>query len=382
MLLDGAIGQYIDNNGKTRMINYKVGSDLISLMISPIHPLSLKEDKTIHTISIQKALKFIKDKGLLVTQQDVSMTKEVDTPLARGLWVETKDEKVGIYYGYIPIIPIKPVSGVDVSDKLDPLRTHYTISSTTPSTLDDFRRNRKMAEVLKQYVLYTYANDPENFDETYFVVDKKHVYDIDRLNKKLFMEDNDIIYRTVKGIPRIIVPSDETRDRLMSFLKVSLLNDEPGVMEMKNHSVIENYYQTISDFRTTGDQLVFVNKNGLIRWKHEGGRLDKNLTISPIPLPTSVEPYYYRNPSIQKNALMIIQNVQDGSFERSGVVATKWAKDKVNIGHKASIEDYDDKINYTTYSITNVESTSDKTGALNIPIFEYETGEYAAILFI
>src|SRR5271170_6219322 len=93
-MFEGAIGQYIDNHGKTRMLIYPNG---ISLMTSPIPPLALKRVTTeaIKPVSIETTLTFAEKKGLQIVSQDGNKSGGI-----QGVWVEPRQENPGIYYGY------------------------------------------------------------------------------------------------------------------------------------------------------------------------------------------------------------------------------------------------------------------------------------------
>jgi hypothetical protein len=374
-LLKGAVSQYVDSSGKTRMITFNHNGEMLSLMTSPLPPIpNLKTDKTIRLVPLIKALNFIKEKGFQITEQDGSEAG------IRGVWLETKEQTNGIYYAYIPVKFNKPpIKDVPFNTKSAPLRVN------TQSELMEFRRNRKIAEILKQYVLYTYAHYPDDFGENYFVIIQNHHYDIEKLNKRMFIDGNDIMYEN----GYLIVPSEIVRDKLLAYLKVSLLNDKQGVMNLKNKTIVENYYSTVSDFRNIPDQLVFVNRNGLLRWKKEQDRNQysdygstNDYEISSMLLPTSSEPYFYKNLHIRKDLLMLVQNVHNGEWEAAVMVALKWKQNHINIGYKPTNDDDIDisTIPYILYTEMGELEKDDKTPS-PVHIIQYDDGTYAALLF-
>lgn len=366
LLFDDALLQYIDNHGKTRMLIYELDGERISLVTSPVPPLDLPETKDVVETSIETALKFIKQKGLKITFQDGNRQQGI-----QGIWVETSEENPSIYFGYIPThIGKKSLKNVEFTGKNDPIRTDAS------SDLTRFRSGRKIAEFLKQYTLFTYANDPENFGEDSFIVVEDHHYDIASLNKRLIL-DNPVMYENGK----LIVPSEETIKRLISFLKVSLINDTPGVLSMKTSSTIENFYQSISDFRSTENQLVFMGKNGLMRWRHEQFKMNHNTLVSHSANSDVSEPYFYRNPKIRRDQLMIVQNVVDGSLNNALAVGWKWLKDRVNIGYRPDIPNMVDDISYAVYDeMGEIEKIKRVTKEM-ISLILYENDTYAALLF-
>lgn len=366
LLFGGAVSQYVDNNGKTRMILYNFKGDDICLITSPIPPLDLPESKDIIETSLASALGFIKQKNLKITFQDGNQNQGI-----QGLWVETSEENPSIYFGYIPIGNSKAIAKVEFTGRNDPIRTDSVSDLTT------FRRNRKVAEFLKQYTLFSYANDPENFGEDSFVVIPDYAYDIESLNKRLIL-DNDVMYQNGK----LIVPSEETAKRLLSYLKVSLINDTPGVMAMKDTSTIENFYQTIADFRSSENQLVFTNKNGLMRWRHEHSRMEHNTRVAHFANSGAVEPFFYRNPKIRKDQIMIVQNVVDGTLNNALAAGWKWLKDRSNrTGYRPVVPDNIDEVSYVIYGDTGELEKVKRETKETVSVLRYDDDTYAALLF-
>lgn len=382
-IFDDATGQYIDTYGKTRMIVYR---DQTALMTSPIPPLALKRIslEPIPLTTIENALKFVERKGLQIVSQDGTPKDGI-----QGIWIEPKQENPGIYYGYIPLKKTRFIKDVPEAQRSDPLRTDIS------SELDEYRRSRKIAEVLKQYTLYTYARSehPESFDEDDFVVNDKHVYNLDLLEKK-FIKDTPVIYW--KG--KIIVPNEQTRDHLLSYLEAMVANDKDGVMAMKDSQAIEGYYQNLSDFRSSVDQLVFTSKNAVMRWRNsrilEEGKTRSE--VMDVEDQDTLEPYYYRNPKIKREHLMIVQNVIDFSEkstkgdsdlelsrDRAISVAYRWLKDNTNAMADAPILDNVANISYVIYSREqgfNETRVQRKTKEY-VSLIKYANGRYGALLF-
>ena len=369
-LFRDAVGQYIDGNGKTRMLQYTFQGTSLSLMTSPIPPLDLPTDTKIYTVGLKRALDFIKEKNFQITYQDGNKTDGI-----QGIWIETREENPGIYYGYVPIQISKYVKDVPFAEptKNDPLRTDDV------SDLANMRFLRRTATFLKQYVLYSYALNPDEFGEDSFVVIPGHKYDIDSLNKRVFKTGNSVMYSGDK----LVVTSEKIRDHLLNYLKVQLLNDKDGVENMKNIKTVVDYYQSIPDFRPFENQLIFMNKNGLLRWRTEIERSSNQNEVSSRLIPSWIEPYFYRNPRIRKNHLMIVQNVKYGTLERALTVALRWIKDKVNLGYDVEPASDYAEISYVIYSDSGeIEKKKLKTPE-TAAIIRYDgvPHQYAAILF-
>ena len=345
----------------------------VSLMVSPIPPRDIPIDQTllIVTTTLKKALKFIVDKELKITMQDGSSDG------IQGLWVDPKAQGIGIYYGYIPIDISIPLDTnlypfADLT-RTDPIRTE------NKSMLEKVRHTKKIADYLQIYTLYTYSVN-EKLDETDFIIIPDHVYNIDRLKKRLYIEGNKIMYS--KG--KLIVTSEAIQRKLLAYLNVHLHRDKPGLIKLKDAKTTDVHYQGISDFRVAEGQLLFLNKNGLLRWRQEALRLKQNSTVSPIIDSYTVEPYLFRTPKIRSNSLFLIQNVEDGDLKKAITVANKWLNDKINIGWEVNIASDIETISYRVYTITGEESIMKKETteiASILKIFDEKEEKYAAMLF-
>ena len=248
-IFENVESQYIDNNGKTRMLNF---SDGVSLMTSPLPPFNVPtSDKKINKVDIDTALEFIEERKLKIMVQDGDINLGI-----KGLWVESKDRE--IYFGYIPIKQSRPLDDINFNSLAlsNPLRLGKI------SDLKNMQHFRKVADFLRQYTLFEYSNNPENFNKDNFVVIPDYHYDIDSLEGKL-IPGNKVMYKHKK----IIVPSKEVYKRLIMFLKSELLNDTPGVKNFKDRSTIKDYFRTLSDFKKSNNQLTFLNRTNLIEWK-------------------------------------------------------------------------------------------------------------------
>lgn len=375
-LFEDVSKQYIDNNGKSRMLIYeRDGRPFLCLMTSPIPPLDIQEAglSSIYECPIKEALKFIKERGLEITHQDGNPTDGI-----QGLWVKTPESNSGIYSGYIPIKVAPFLKNVEFSEptKNDPLRT----DAEGLSELEKYKKSRRIAQFLKEYTLFLYATDPEKFGPKSFIVVPDHKYNLEKLNKRLYIKDNDVMLKNGK----LIVPSEEVRNKLMDYLKIEIANDEPGVLSLPSRGTIRNYYQSISDFRPVDNQLIFTSVTGIRRWIEEKLNAKNIGTVSQILLPQTKEPYFYRNPNIKRGQLVIIQNVSDGDISRAKTASLRWLKDKVNIGFDVQPKKNIDQHTYSIYSESGQTKkiTKTKNKYESIPVFLYGNGTFAALLFL
>lgn len=386
-LLEGAVGQYIDDNGKTRMISYGSESKGISLMISPIPPLNIPIDGKIRTTTLERAMRFIRDKKLSVTAQDGN---DPDIGAGdgeiQGLWVSPLSDSEGlesIYYGYIPVEITKGLEDVTYRTEDPPLKANLLKGSD----LEIYRRTKKVAIYLKAYVLYTYAKNPKlfgdpessTFGDDAITVVKDHVYDIATLDKKLYQEGNRVMYRSGK----LIASSKKLRSKLLAYLQVSLINDSQGVTEMANTQTIDEYYETISDFRPAENQLIFDSVEGIVAWRKDivGVKSVGDVHTQLLPF-TRIEPYYYRNFLFDTITPAIVQNVKDGDKKIAITIAHRWLDDKVNLGYNVSVAKNIKDISYVEYDPESGAAEDHKHKTVErAKIIKLGDEKYAALFF-
>jgi len=345
-----AISQIIDDSGKSRALTFDYKSVSLTLITPPSPPLDVKITKKIHMVEIGVALAFIKEHLLKIKEQDGN-----DDNGLRGLWLD------GGYY--IPITRSVPINDVPFSSpyKNDPLRTD------NDSDLETYRKNKKIAEYLKQYTLYTYSMKG-SLGKKDFVVIPGHLYDIDSLRKKLTLE-NTVIYADGK----IIVPSKETRDRLLSYLEVEKIHNATALTKIKEKQSLEENYQSIRDFRSSEDQLIFFGKESLMRWRTSSTSVNE---VEVRWLPTVVEPYFFKHPDIKNGALLIVQNTD--TKERAIAVSYEWMVNKVNNLDAEEIED----VSYIIYDVSGRHQRVSGTTKEKAMIVDYGGGWWGAILTV
>lgn len=400
-LFEGAIAQYIDANGKTRLLNYKQSGRTVSLMTSPLPPFDLPSTTIIRNTPIAIASAFIKEKNLEVVRQTLlSPSNDNDsegqgqgeqplpqssqsTPIIKGLWVASKESISPVYYAYIPIQPSTPIPGVEFADENTRNPLQPSERDTNISLLEEFRRNRKTADYLKQYTLYAYSLNPETFGENSFEVIDGYTYDLEAINRRL-SSSNDVMFNR-RG--QLKVPSIEVRDKLLNYLKVQLITDSPTVLDYSLRTNIDDYYQSIYDFRTSNSQLVFINKESLMRWKLETLSQTSRNVVGKKLLPEAIEPYYYRNTNLRRNRLAIIQNVRGGDLKDALEVSKGWINDQLNMGYSVNSSIDPATAHYVEYSEDALNEPpvthgNRKGNELLGSVIKYSNGTYGALLFI
>ena len=386
-LFQNVVSQYIDNTGKTRMLTYENG---LCLMTSPIPPLNKPISQKIKCISPKVALEFMRSKELCITMQD----GDVEDKKIQGLWVEPQHSRnSGISYGYIPLKIEKALKKSDVDEELvcldddspkneyikfSPIFLNDPLRTDDESELKKYRFTRKIAEFLKQYTLFQYSLDPQHFGKESFVVKSKHDYDIFSLNKRL-IKNTPVIYQNGK----IIVPSNKVRDHLINFLRVQLVNNYEEVLSYSDRIIIKNYYRTLNDFRKVPQQFVFIDERSLLMWKYDKEQYSNRNNISSF-VQKGWEPYYYRNYSIERGRLAIIQPVRDGKLERALGVAENWEINRINSGYDYGKLIDSNSVTYTEYSEEGkkkIFKSKDNKSPSDIKVMKTYEGEYSAFLF-
>jgi hypothetical protein len=110
-LFENSKTQYIDMNGKTRIINF----DELSLAVSPLPPLVNKKEvplKNTKITNIEKAIEFIKKYNLKITEQDGD---EINKSI-QGLWIKSTDQPPEFVFGYIPLEQSSSLDNIPFSD--------------------------------------------------------------------------------------------------------------------------------------------------------------------------------------------------------------------------------------------------------------------------
>lgn len=368
-IFGGAIQQYIDDHGKCRLLVYK---EEITIMISPIPPLALP------TISLED-IKLTTFEGVKSFAKKRRMEiKELygDEEEIKGVWLELIEANPGIYSIFIPIKPSPIVKDYPITAQGDPLQT-FT------SELEVYRKNKRIAEILKGYTLYTYSLHPDRFPledeeswENNFEINPKHKY----INiSKRYDSKSKSIYSNDK----IIVTSKNIMRNLISYLGAMIENDPKGLEEMKERTTIDGFYQSASDFRSHSDQIIFSSRDGLMKWRNSKilGE-DKFRNRVSEENQDTLEPYYYRHPQIKKESLMIVQNVVDGKLERAVSASYMWLKDGKNPLSNCEVVENINDVSYTVFSVEDdYKKTYDQRKTKEpVSIIKYKNGKYGALL--
>lgn len=391
MLFDSVISQCIDSNGKTRVLNFKH----LSLLVSPLPVLNVPEVEiskiTFFNIkNIENVLKFIKDTNLKIVE--INGKFDQTKTIIRGLAVVSTDKS--IIFGYIPmktyslkteeisIIFPEELQNIPVGRKSD----KYNIILSGISDLIIMKHNSKIATYLKEISIYECAQNPKKFGRENYIIDEDHVYNIENIEfeNKLEFSRNNIFYRDSK----IIAPDLDTIKRLIMFVKVSYLNDYSLFRRYRHKKIMKGslFYNDVDDFIPEKNQLIFIDSKSIEQWKDK--KLKNVSTVVYRPLSENIEPYYYRNIFIKNGEIMILQNTENGDYLSALAASQVWEKSEINPGYYLKTdsiilpESPSFKVYTAAEGITHESDTKSSEASPLLNIFGYEDGTYAAILFL
>ena len=288
--LRNAISQGIDGNGKVYMLNYtrstsdpsgsseRTGPEgtskrdkLFSLFVSPCAPLPIPIDDTIYKLD---PIKYISKGNAHLA--GIKLKIIGISPDGMGVYVHIKSFEES----YIPLTK-------SISPEYKIIKSSIYIDDrylNENSQLQIMQKNRKIAQYLKEYTLFVYSNNqgtpegsglgetPEGsglseggINESNFTIDPNHHYDYKSLNRQLIL-DTPVMFKHSK----LIVPSEEVRDKLIYYINVQKFNAPEALKDYKNRKLVEGHYEFISDFSQRSEQLIFIGIDDILYWlEHE-----------------------------------------------------------------------------------------------------------------
>jgi len=410
------ISQYIDKKGKVRMIKFKSGE---CLMTPPIYSLYVPEMSAsdIQYVTLDKALKFIEKFEMSIESQTI-----YDNNLV-GLWLKIPP----LSYTYLPIKKTtKSLQDIPITQEtlLPPL-----ILSSHNSLMDDYIYKKHVATYLKEYAIYiasqmidesTKSISNETLEDM-FIILPDHLYDIYRLDKKLY--NNDIMIKNNK----LIVTSKNMKKRLIYYIKYIFSNHYDSFIDKKNKKMIENYYNSIIDFKQSPNTHIFNNYNDIQKWleskqsvvynnyirkeldfssfiekkfppkkRNKNQQLDKfnqivekyNQEKQKMQIQELIEPHFYFIPSIHTSPF-IIQHVYNNptdvenkkmNLKRAISVAYEWYKSRVNKGYNYTV----DSVDVSSYRLYQMDGSFEIIGDSHdtpINILDSPFGYAAMLMF-
>lgn len=383
-ILKDASKQFIDKTGKLRLVEIKWKDNIIHVSVSPQIPKSLPLVKQVIRCDVKDAQDFIQgNEGELVSQHVDSVTGRVF-----GLWCNFLPH---ITYAYIPVEPRAQLANITTTSVIDPIT--YSLEHHKSSKLEEFRRMKKLGEYLKEYTLFLYASvGKDEFNDELFEIVEDHKYEIGEHVKKLsfkssfFTKDN-----------KLIVPNEETKKNLLSYLNVELLNDTAGVLSTR--CVLKPKYESAIDFSHNDDQYVFTSRESLQKWYSEIA-YEKQMgeDLSPYRIPKRsidsqrTHPYYLSLVNLSTylsdkkighdSDVFLVQNPSNPTLENALAICAYWEREgKVPI----DLDGLPPVVNhsYVLVSVYSEQKVKEMFVSRGKPFFilDYENNTYGAILF-
>ena len=331
------ISQFIDSYGKTRRLNIDFKGKKISLIISPIQPLRVKETtkEKIYSIGKNDAMDLIEKLGMKIKSQTIirNMVKEIN-----GI--------IGNVSVSIPLTKTKIIKEFNIPIK------EYGLSYTEnqKSILEQYNINKKLARYLIEYTIWIYSRylngvldiTDENiakFAKKFFKIIPDFEYGY--ISKKFsinspFLQDG-----------KIVVHDKETIKRLIYVLRLNIQRNKHDVLEYYKKTKIKNYYVDLTDFNQHDNQVILFGEESIDKWISENNITYVLFDEVQIGINT---PYFFKN-KLVNNTVYLAQNTT--SIGKASDIAVTWQKD----GYNPSIHAQESEpVFFTLYSYQNANS--------------------------
>lgn len=361
-LFEGIKSQYIDNYGKCRALNF----ENFSLITSPLPPFDIVESNNIIYCDPQTAKKVIKEKKLEILFQQKYAYNEIS-----GFWVYV-NQKIQQFMVNI-FLPTEIMNYVE-NIPYAPSRLYEPINRNELSSLDRNNEALKISIFLKEYTLFTYSLDPEIFSVNSFIIIPNYKYNLDAIGKRIFINKNNVMYKDNK----LIVPSEEIRDKLIQHLEITKLNDRYLVENYKYRNIISDYYHSLKDFRSKELQLIFLDTPSIFNWREKHFAKKYNTIKFELDL-ESEDPYYYINENISES-LLLIQNVENGDLYRALSVCKEWNDNRTNTKGYNAEPIQDKNIEYKVYYTSGLAKIVGNDEDVKLSVLELRNDFFCAIL--
>lgn len=307
--------QTIDSYGKCREISVFYNGENINIILEPICPLGIKQENIgVIQNDFNIVEKFLKNKGLRISGQDVSGNKTIGITF-----------KIGNVDCYISVYPMDKLEGI-------PLEHTMIYKKDEKSSLYIFNMNKKISRYIIEYTFwrfsnYIHDNKIENindkvlakFSEKHFEIIPNHEYGIISKN---FGKNNTVIKDN-----KIIVQSLDMIKRLMYVLKLSCIREPEIIFKYWQREVISQYYIDITDFDNHPNQVILKGSGSIDKWltnlKTEY-KFYKNINIG------QKSPYFFKNENIDIDKIFLAQN--GNSLENALAISLAWKNNGFNTG--------------------------------------------------
>lgn len=385
--------QYIDVAGKLRILQFHLPLQKttvwVSLIVSPHAPLwnvPRQTDLTVHATATKEQ----------VLQFTELWTLKLSAVTATGVWADSS------IFGFCYL----PFGGCASETE-----------EAEDSELWRFRRAKQLANIYMQAALFVASTRPNDSPDTWFEVIPQYGYSANlevALSSRLDF-DVDALFSSSK---KLIVPSDEFVAKLKFFVQRTKTQDPAKFDRQKQCSTVPDFFQNRCDFKPKKKTRIFASKFAVQEWmasrktvKYPGKKIAQRFrpaahdlafirfleteiqdsrakarTVAEKQLKTLreslMEPYFFSHYRLENDRLALVQNVQDGEYERALHVASFWHKNSVNL-HDAETSEASDVTNIRVYSPEGeVLQQQGDENQVEAYLIRYLPDSYAALLFL
>jgi len=339
------LSQFIDNKGKTRVININHNNSIFSLILKkPFTPLNLKNDENYYSIS---DIRYLEE--LVLNHLKLTSIKHV-------VLNDELSEIHGKFGNLDVIIMCKGITSDLYFAKRVIEKTSLTLNNLSDSSIshiNSFKFNKKLARYLTEYVFWLYSiyiqqkidenpiiniENPdqeliEGFVRTFITIDTSFSY---KKMKNIFSMQNTEIMRNGK----MVINSNEILKRLLYSLRLEITRNFPSILTYKDNTFLRNFYLDTEDFEDFPNQVILKNREFTLKWLKEK---EDNIEFNKYSLfdyinPNLTQSYFFKNDLIS-NKIFIAQNTN--SFENATQIAIDWIRKKYNSGYYVELEEGD-----------------------------------------
>jgi len=375
--------QSVDKFGKTR----KLHVDTTVVYTPPTSPLFNIEIKDIpDKINTQKnILKFINKHKWVIKQQDVIDDVLVGYLLTNG------------YY-----IPIQHTSNIDTSIPIGRYIGYNYPLQEKNSLLSISKQNKKLADYLMQYTLYSFSlyyhlqnvslPDLDYTNTHSYILNHKLQQDVidDYINNQMIIEENhDYDLNNVKRTlslntsffnnNKLVVSNKNVKRKLANYLRFMIQKNKQYVLNYNTHIYLDNFYTYVNDFTQYPEQYIYISENALLNWLNTLTQGIVNV-ISNVFIKEREEPYFYSNWAIDNNKPILIQNVKYGELLRALAVVYNYNKYNLNTGYYS--KPLPEEVHYRVIYARDNELVQETVGDHPVgTVIRYNQYEYAAVIY-
>ena len=263
-----AVSQYIDNFGKTRVLQTKEGYHIMTSPLEILNGLKLYEGSEIKPIELdwQTLSSFIKNQRMTV--QDIY--KDENGKVAE-IRLRYQEGNIDFY------VPVSPKTNVpEEINELD-VYTQRQFLQIGNNIIYNFKYCRKMAKCITSNLYHIYSKfkklleeefkkssdeikvSLEDFIDKNIKLNKKHKYP---LIPPIDIKDGNGILQNGK----LVINDEELLKRLMWQLRLTQVRNYKILENYRNIDKVVGYYEDIEDFRNLPGQIIIKGSNLIKKW--------------------------------------------------------------------------------------------------------------------